>query len=84
MIQKLNGRIDGKRIDLEHETGLPAGTTVSVQIESHSTSSDDARDRLMALAGVWKDDQEIADIFEQILSERELRPFRDVSFDAPS
>ena len=82
MIQRMNGRIDGKRIDLERETGLPAGTTVSVQIEPQSLASEQGSEGIMASFGVWKDDEEIAQIFDEILREREHRPCRDVTFDA--
>lgn len=84
MTRKLNGKIDGKHIELERDAGLPAGTRVSVQIESEDCTTSSGAEGIMALAGIWKDDSEIARIFDDILQEREQRPYRDVDFDAPS
>jgi hypothetical protein len=84
MIQKLNGRIDGKHIELERDAGLPSGTPVTVEIDRSPLSIEERRRRIEESCGVWRDDDEIAEIFEEILRERKLRPCRDVDFDAPS
>jgi hypothetical protein len=84
MIQKLNGRIDGKHIELERDAGLPAGTPVSVQIEIESPPVELFRKTVDELCGSWEDESLDA-IFAEILRERETRTVRPVpDFDAPA
>lgn len=83
IVWNLVGKVNGRRIELESDPGLPPGTTVTVNIEPQipQTSS---TERLLACAGAWKDDDEIARIFDEIAQERDHRTCRDVNFDAPS
>ena len=84
MIQKLNGTINGKHIELEREPGLPAGTRVRVDIDAAPISPDDFRRTIDELCGSWDDDS-LDEIFAQILRERETRTVRPVpDFDAPA
>jgi hypothetical protein len=53
---QLHGIIDGKHIELEQETGLPAGSPVLVQIQPTPLDLDMQRRLIEALCGAWADD----------------------------
>jgi len=84
MIWSLIGKVNGRRIDLDCDPGLPPGTTINVSIEPHADPVAPSLNGLMAACGAWKDDDQIARNFEGIARERETRPVGDVSSDVPS
>jgi len=81
MIQKLNGTINGKHIELEREPGLPAGTRVRVDIDPAPVSLEEFRRRIDEACGAWADDDSIDAIFQEILESRHRSRPRDVNFD---
>jgi len=84
MIWNLVGKVNGRRIELETDPGLPPGTTVTVKIEPQPIQPTQSAEGIMASCGVWKDDEELARIFDEIARERAYRPCREADFDAPS
>ena len=84
MEMQLHGVIDGKHIELEKETGLPAGSPVLVQIQSATLDQDAQQHVIDALCGAWADDPSLADIFADIQRQRAQATPRDVDYDAPS
>ena len=66
MEMQVHGVIDGKHIELEKETGLPAGSPVLVQIQSTPPDLRAQRQVIEALCGAWSDDPSLPDIFANI------------------
>jgi hypothetical protein len=60
MKTELKGVIHGKRIELEQESGLPDGQSVSVTLETlpqtGATAKADSLESLRRAAGAWSDD----------------------------
>jgi hypothetical protein len=81
---QLHGIIDGKHIELEQETGLPAGSPVLVQIQPTPLDLDTQRRLIEALCGAWADDPSIATVFADIERQRAKSTPRDVDYDASS
>jgi hypothetical protein len=84
LILRLNGTIDGNRVELERDPGLPPGSRVIVEVDTAPLSVEERRRRIEESCGVWKDDEEIRLIFEEILAARRSSIPREVSFDAPA
>ena len=84
MILRLNGTIDGNRVELERDPGLPPGSRVIVELDTAPLSVEQRRKRIEESCGVWKDDEWIKVIFEEILDARRSSVPRDVNLDAPS
>lgn len=84
MITQLNGIIRGKQIELERETGLPAGAEVVVTIERRPLTLEDKRRLLRRLSGSWANDPSLKAIFEEIQRERAQSQPRDVDFNVAS
>jgi len=70
MEMKLHGVIDGKHIELEQETGLPAGSPVLVQMQATALDVEAKRRVIEALCGAWADDPSLTDIFADIERQR--------------
>ncbi len=70
MVVHLHGIVRGRRIDLDDETGLPDGVSVTVDIRLDSGQGDDLRDRIDRLCGAWADDPSIDAVFSEIASAR--------------
>jgi len=83
IVWNLVGKVNGRRIELETDPGLPPGTTVTVKIEPQAPQTPSV-EGIMASAGAWKDDDEIGRIFDEIARERAHRSCREVDLDAPS
>jgi hypothetical protein len=81
MVMKLEGTVNGRHIELDHEVPLAAGSRVSVQIKAQDLSVAEKRRVLHELCGVWKDDLEIQAIFREIEQQRKLRKPREVNLD---
>jgi hypothetical protein len=84
VILRLNGKVDGSHIELERDPGLPPGSAVTVEIDTIALSIEDRRRRIEESCGVWKDDESIKVIFEEIQEARRSSVPRDVNLDAPS
>ena len=84
MEMQVHGVIDGKHIELEQETGLPAGSSVLVQIQSAPPDLHAQREIIEALCGAWADDPSVLDIFADIQRERERAAPRNTDYDAPA
>ena len=82
MEMQLHGVIDGKHIELEQETGLPAGSAVLVQIQSTDLDVAAKRRVIDALCGAWADDPSVAAIFADIQRQREDTTPRPIDYDA--
>ena len=80
----LHGIVDGKHIELEQETGLPAGSSVLVQIQRVALDLDLQRQLIEALCGAWADDPSLTNIFADIERQRAQAEARDVDYDASS
>ncbi len=72
MIVELKGTICAKRIDLEKETGIPAGSVVTVSITTKPVSLDEKRHLIDMLRGAWSGDFSIPSIFADIERQRDL------------
>lgn len=81
MSRSLFGILHGRQIDLEHETGLPEGTRVAVQIEPEPSSAEYRERLLISLFGSMKDDPTFGEAVKKIVDQRRLGVLRDVNFD---
>ena len=84
MEMQLHGVIDGKHIELEQETGLPAGSPVLVQIQSAPLALEAKRQVIEALCGAWADDPSVAPIFADLQRQRDETAPRPINYDAPA
>jgi hypothetical protein len=84
MILNLTGKVEGRRIELQQDPGLPAGSTVTVQIDSSALSLEERRRRIRETSGAWKDDDLLWVAFDELSEARATVPSRYVNFDAPS
>jgi len=75
MGKTLHGKISGRSIALDEDPGMPEGTAVVVEI------SPDRRAALMRLAGAWKDDPSLDEIFREMLAERHAERRPEVKFE---
>jgi hypothetical protein len=82
MEMQLHGVIDGKHIELEQETGLPAGSSVLVQIQAAPLDLAAKRRMIEALCGAWADDPSLTHIFADIQRQRAQSTPRSVDYDA--
>lgn len=83
MVARLNGKIeraddDGLVIRLEGNPGFSEGERVTAQVEKSDDDWPRRRENIMKHFGVWKDDEEIGRIFDEIIEERNQRLPRDV------
>ncbi|MEW6683475.1 MAG: hypothetical protein AB1451_11230 [Nitrospirota bacterium] len=79
MRETLTGTIHGKHIDLEQGSRLPDGSRVSVSVEPLRRVDEEGRRAILALAGVWRDDASLPEIFREIAEERRAHQGRDLS-----
>jgi hypothetical protein len=84
MVAQLQGVIHGKQIELEHETGLPYGSSVTVRIQPKPLSLEEKRRLVDTLCGVWADDSSLKSIFAEIEQQRALTTPREVNFHVAS
>ncbi len=71
MTLQVLGRIDGKRIELEQETGLPSGAQILVVIHPPPLSLTEKRDLVDVLCGAWAEDASLGPIFTEIEQQRQ-------------
>jgi hypothetical protein len=84
MLVQIQGVIRGKQIELEHETGLPAGSVVIVEIQPKPLSLEEKRQLVDSLCGVWASDSSLPPTFKEIEQQRILTIPREINFDATS
>lgn len=84
MVLQLHGIVKGKRIELERETGLPAGSAVVVRVEPKRLPLEEKRRLVDILSGVGADDSSLIALFAEIERLLAITPPREVNFDAAS
>ena len=70
MMFEFRGIVNGKQVNLDHEVNLPAGTVVTVRLETEDPALAAARTLIETGCGVWANDESIPFVFEEILRER--------------
>ena len=70
MSVQMAGVVQGSRIELERETGLPAGSRVIVQIEPAPLTLDERRCLVDTLCGSWAGDASLGPIFDELEQQR--------------
>ncbi len=80
----VQGVIKGNQITLSHETGLPEGTFVMIEIRHNPLSLARKRSMVDRLCGSWSDDPSISHIFQEIEAQRHASAPREVTFDVAS
>jgi predicted DNA-binding antitoxin AbrB/MazE fold protein len=78
---KVKGIFYKKGITLLEPIFIPEGTEVIVDIPDNYEQKKPQWNELEKVIGVWKDDQEITDIFAEIDMERHLDYGREINFD---
>lgn len=84
MVMRRTGIINGRRIELDRETGLSDGATVDVRIEHASRPLEELRRRVDDLCGAWGADESLGAVFDEIERARLHATPREVRFDATS
>ena len=80
MLETVKGIMHGKTIELEQAVSLPDGSSVLVSIEPLPLSEAERGSRLLALAGTWKADPSLKEIFDGIEKERRGSTARTIPF----
>jgi len=80
MVLQAQGTIRGRQIELDRETGLPAGSSVIVRIESVPLALEEKRSLADSLCGAWAGDASLEAIFAEIEQQRAATLPREVSF----
>lgn len=85
MVAKLSGTIESSNDDsltirVEGNPGLVNGERVNLEVESVGDDWLKKRQELKALAGCWKNDDELGRIFDEIIEERNTRLPREIEF----
>jgi hypothetical protein len=83
MFLNLTGKVNGCRIDLQHDPGLPPGSTVELQIDQHELPLEERRRRVRQTSGAWGYDPSLEFIFDELAQARLTVPSRYVNLDAP-
>ena len=84
MSVQIQGVINGKQIELDHEVGLPYGLRVIVDIQANPLSLEEKRQQVDVLCGAWADDTSIDQIFADIEQQRAATTPREVDLHASS
>ncbi len=84
MVLQIAGVVRGKRIELERETGLPAGSPVVVSIQPKALTLEEKRHLVDVLCGAWADDASLGPIQAEIERQRAGAAPRGADFDARS
>ena len=71
---QIHGVINGKHIELEHETGLPSGSNVIVNIQPKSLTLEEKQRLVDSLCGTWAEDDSLKTIFAEFENERTITP----------
>lgn len=83
MVARITGTVEGKNGDsliirVEGNPSIEKGDRVTLQLEASDDDWPRRRENIMKLFGVWKDDEEIGRIFDEIIEERHKRLPRDI------
>ena len=78
MLLRLHGKVDGKRVELDSDPGLPPDSPVAVELETAALSTERRRRRIMESFGAWAGNDSIVEIFAEIERERATRTVRSV------
>ncbi len=81
---QVRGVISGRYIELLHETDLPNGLPVTVEIRPEVLSLAEKRRLVDELCGSWAGDESLTLIFSEIENRRHNSVPREVNFDAAS
>jgi len=81
---QVQGIIIGRYIELLHETTLPEGLLVTVDIHSEPFSLAEKERRIDELCGSWEGDSSLNPIFTEIEYGRRKSGLREANFDTPS
>lgn len=85
MVARVTGIIqgadsEGMTIRVESNPGFVNGERVDLEVAKLENDWLKKREELKALAGCWKNDDELSRIFDEIIEERNTRLPRDVEF----
>ena len=83
-LRQIPGIVNGKSIELEHETGLPVGSQVIINILPVSLSLNEKLKRAESLCGTWAGDPSLDAIFAEIEQQRDTAIARELDLDASS
>jgi hypothetical protein len=76
--RQIPGIVNGKSIELEHETGLPEGSQVIINILPVSLSLSEKLKRAESLCGTWAGDPSLDTIFAEIERQRNAAIAREI------
>lgn len=72
----------GKTIELAEQLPIPEGLEIFIEIPDNLTTDPEGKwEKLQAIIGAWKDNQEIAEIFTDIDRERHADLGQPINFD---
>lgn len=77
-MEKIQGKVYGKSIELEKALSLPDGAPVLLSIEPLPISDEERGKQILDLCGAWKNDSSLTAIFERIAQERRAHKEREV------
>lgn len=77
-MEKVQGKVRGKSIELERVLSLPEGAEVLLSVEALPISDEERRKQILNLCGAWKNDSSLTAIFERIAQERRAHKEREV------
>ncbi len=78
---KLKGIIKGQTIELLEPIAIAEGSEVTIEISESELEPKPNWTELQKIIGVWQENTEIQEIFEEIERKRHLDLERDVDFD---
>jgi len=79
---KIKGVVKGNLIELLEPINIPDGLEVFIDIPEDNSQKETQWQELEKVIGVWKNDEEITEIFDEIDKERHLDCGREVNLDA--
>jgi nitrate reductase NapAB chaperone NapD len=77
---QVQGIISGKYIKLFHETNLPDGSVVIVNIQSNQSSLEEKINLIDKLCGSWANDESINLVFNEIEEQRHKNRPREINW----
>ncbi len=80
----VQGIIKGKYIELSHQTGIPDGMTIVMDIRLLKPTFQEQQKLVDKLCGTWTNDQSINTIFKEIDEQRHRSLPRHITFELSS